>query len=98
MYRPIRIYVMTRGRSCLQHGERRDEDPPLVDVRLDGRRQRAQRRLRHSAYCDYSRPNSLRVGPDEAHSFKLAAGSAGARESLLLSSPGACECRRVGGT
>ena len=30
-------------------------------------------------------PRSLRVGPDEAHSFRLAAGSAGAHESLLSS-------------
>ena len=49
---------MTRGRSRLQHGERRDEDPPLVRVRLDGRRQRAERRLRPSEYCEYSRPRA----------------------------------------
>jgi hypothetical protein len=50
------VFTMTGGLSCLQHGERRDEDPPLVRVRLDGRRQRAERRLRPSEYCEYSCP------------------------------------------
>ena len=52
-------------------------------VRLDRRRQRAERRLRHSEYCEYSRPRLLRLSPDEKHSFELAAGSEGCARVLV---------------